>query len=71
MLDRFTEKLIESAVSSYMPRLQEMSAGRLDELERMKAKVRSEPSEVEAWFDREMAKARDMDINGVLKKIKE
>ncbi|WP_415281288.1 hypothetical protein [Candidatus Nitrososphaera sp. FF02] len=70
MLDRFTEKLIESAVSSYMPRLQEMSAGRLDELARIKAKVRSEPSEVEEWFDREMAKARDMDINGVLKKIK-
>jgi hypothetical protein len=54
-----------------MPRLQEMSRERAEELERIKAKVRSNPDEVEAWLDGEIAKARDVDAMGVLKKIKE
>jgi hypothetical protein len=71
MLDKFTEKMVETALSGYMPRLQEMSKERAEELERIKAKVRSNPDEVEAWLDGEIAKARDVDAMGVLKKIKE
>jgi hypothetical protein len=71
MLDKFTEKMVETALSGYMPRLQEMSRERAEELERIKAKVRSNPDEVEAWLDGEIAKARDVDAMGVLKKIKE
>ena len=71
MFDKFTEKMVENALSGYMPKLQEMSKERAEELEHIKAKVRSNPEEVEAWFDGEIAKARDVDAMGVLKKIKE
>jgi hypothetical protein len=70
MFDKFTEKLIENAVSSYMPKFQEISSDRIAELACMKAKVRTSPDEVEAWFDKEVVKARDMDLDGILKKIK-
>ena len=71
MFDKLTEKMVETALSGYIPRLQEMSKERAEELERIRAKVRSNPDEVEAWFDGEIAKARDVDAMGVLKKIKE
>lgn len=70
MLDKFAEKMVENALSGYMPRLQEISLERAGELERMKSLVRSEPEKVEAWFDKEIARARDMDASGVLKKIR-
>lgn len=70
MLDKFAEKLIENAVSSYMPKLQEISSDRVAELARMKAKVKANPDEVEAWFDKEISKAHDMDLDGILKRIK-
>lgn len=70
MLDKFTEKMVENALSGYMPRLQEISLERIGELERVKAMVRSDPEKVEEWFDKEIARARDMDVSGILKKIR-
>jgi len=70
MLDIFTEKLLEMAMSSYTPRLKEMSKLRVDELSSVKAKIRTSPEEVEAWFDAEIAKAGNMDVSDILKKMK-
>jgi hypothetical protein len=70
MLDGFTEKLLENAMSGYKPRLEEMSKIRVDELAVTKAKIRTHPEEVEAWFDTEIAKARNLDFSDILKKIK-
>ena len=69
MLDKFTEKLLENAMSGYRPRLEEISKIRVDELAATKAKVRTHPEEVEAWFDTEIAKARNIDFGEILKKI--
>lgn len=69
MLDKFTEKMVENAMAGYRPRLEEMSKIRIDELVAAKAKVRTHPEEVEAWFDKEIAKAGNMDVSDILKKM--
>ena len=70
MLDKFTERLLENALSSYSRRLYEISKLRVDELASTKDKVRTHPEEVEAWFDTEIAKAGNIDVSDILKKIK-
>ncbi|AIF82446.1 hypothetical protein NTE_00364 [Candidatus Nitrososphaera evergladensis SR1] len=67
-MDKFTEKLVQNALSTYIPKLKEMSASRADELASMKAKVRANPDEVEAWFDKEIDRTRNQ-LNDALKKI--
>ena len=69
MLDKFTEKLMENALSGFRPRLEELSKMRVDELAAVKLKVRTRPEEVEAWFDTEIAKASNMDVSNILGKI--
>lgn len=70
MLDKFTERLLQNALSGYSPKLYEISKLRIDELASTKAKVRTHPEEVEAWFDTEIAKAGNIDVSDILKKIK-
>jgi hypothetical protein len=70
MLDGFTEKMMENALSGYRPRLEALSKVRVDELAAVKAKVRTRPEEVEAWFDSEITKASRMDVSDILRKIK-
>ena len=70
MPDIFTEKLLEMAMSGFMPRLREMSKLRVDELAAVKGKLRTCPKEVEAWFDAEIAKTSNMDVSDILKKMK-
>jgi len=70
MLDKFTDKLLENAISGYRPRLEEISRMRVDDLAVTKAKVRTHPEEVEAWFDTEIEKAMNIDFGDILKKIK-
>jgi hypothetical protein len=67
MLDRFMDRLMESATAAYMPRLEEMAKARKAELEEMKAKVRSDPDMVESWFDKEIAKLGNMDVKDMMK----
>lgn len=69
MLDKFTEKLMENALSGFRPRLEELSKMRVDELTAVKGKVRTRPEEVEAWFDTEIAKASNMDVSNILGKV--
>ena len=69
MLDKFTEKLMENALSGFRPRLEELSKMRVDELAAVKRKVRTRPEEVEAWFDTEITKASNMDVSNILGKV--
>ena len=70
MIDRFTEKMLENAMSGYRPRLEEISKMRVDDLVAVKAKVRTHPEEVEAWFDTEITKAGNIDVSEILKKLR-
>ncbi|HJU35345.1 MAG TPA: hypothetical protein VJ695_09505 [Nitrososphaera sp.] len=67
MLDKIMEKMIESATSAYVPKVEEKAKVRKSELEEMKKKVRTNPEEVEDWFDREIEKLTNIDIKEIMK----
>jgi hypothetical protein len=67
MLDRWMEKMIESATSAYLPKVQEKANVRKAELEELKAKVRTNPEQVEEWFDKELEKLQNIDIKEIMK----
>lgn len=67
MLDKFMDRLMESAAGAYLPKLEEMAKARKAELEEMKAKIRTNPDEVEAWFDKEIAKLENIDVKEMMK----
>ena len=53
------EKMIESATSAYIPKVEERAKARKAELEDMKVKVRTNPEQVEEWFVKEIDKATE------------
>ena len=55
------DKIIESAMSAYMPKLAKLREARAAELAQMREKVRTNPEEVEAWLDKEIEKLGKMD----------
>ena len=61
------EKIIESATSAYLPKVEEKARVRKVELEELKAKVRSNPEQVEEWFDKEIEKLQNIDIKQIMK----
>ena len=67
MLDKFMEKMIESATSAYIPKVEEKAKARKAELEEMKLKVRANPEQVEEWFDKEIDKLENLDIKEIKK----
>ncbi len=69
MLDRFMDRLMETAASAYMPKIEEMAEQRRKELVEIKSKVRTEPSVVEAWLDVEIEKVGKLDPKDLFGKI--
>ena len=59
------EKMIESATSAYIPKVEESKA-RKAELEDMKVKVRTNPEQVEEFF-KEIDKLQNIDIKEIMK----
>jgi hypothetical protein len=70
MIDKFVEKLLQSVTSAYMPKFQDIAKTRSNELADMKAKVRTRPEDVEAWFDKEIEKITSVDVNGLMEKMR-
>jgi hypothetical protein len=67
MLDEFMEKMIEGATSAYLPKLEEKAKARKAELEEMKLKVRTNPEQVEEWFEKEIDKLQNINIKDIMK----
>lgn len=61
------EKMIESATFAYIPKLEEKAKATKVELEEMKVKVRTNPEQVEEWFDKEIDKLKNIDIKEIMK----
>ena len=59
--------MIETATSAYVPKVEEKAKARKAELEDMKAKVRTNPQQVEEWFDKEINRLQNIDIREILK----
>jgi hypothetical protein len=67
MMDRFIDKVMRGAASVYMPKLEAMAEMRKTELEEIRAKVRTHPDQVEGWFDKEIRKLDNVDIESMMK----
>ena len=64
------DSLIESAVGACLPGLAKMTEKRAEELAQMRAKVRSHPEEVEAWFAKEIDKLTNVNVRSILDDLK-
>jgi hypothetical protein len=69
LLDKFTERMVEMALSNYMPTIQKAKEQRVAELESLKSYIRSEPEKVEQWFDREIEKTKNIGSSELLKQL--
>ena len=70
-MDKWMEKLMQNAVSAYMPQLESMREGRKAELRGMKEKVRTNPQEAEAWFDKEIQKLDSMNVTDMMSNLRQ
>ena len=70
MLDNWMEKLLQNAMSAYMPKVESIAESRRAELTEMKSKIKTEPEEVEKWFDKEIEKLSTMDASSMLEKLR-
>ena len=61
------EKVVEGATSAYLPRVEEKVRVRKSELEAIKIKVRTNPEQVEEWFDREIDKLQNINLKEIMK----
>lgn len=61
------EKVVEGATSAYLPRVEEKVRVRKSELEEIKIKVRTNPEQVEEWFDREIDKLQNINLKEIMK----
>jgi hypothetical protein len=70
MLDSWMEKLMQNAVSTYLPRFESMAESRRAELTEIKSKIRTKPEEVEEWFDKEILKLGTLNVSDMLNKLR-
>ena len=70
MLDKWMEKMLQSAASAYIPQLGSIAESRRAELIEIKSIVRTKPEEDEAWFDKEIDKVGKMDVSDMLNKLR-
>lgn len=60
---------MESAAAAYMPRLETIAEERRSELLDIKSKIRTDPGQVELWFDKEIEKLGNMSVKDILNKM--
>ncbi|HEX2106896.1 MAG TPA: hypothetical protein VHF28_04110 [Nitrososphaera sp.] len=67
MLDKLMEKMIDSAAAAYGTKVEEKAKVRKEELEQVKNKIRTNPEEVEEWFNKEIEKLSSINIKEMMK----
>ena len=70
IFDNFMERILVSVASQYIPKLQNITSVRADELTVMKEKILTSPEEVEAWFDKKIERVHNVDMLGLITKLK-
>ncbi|MFB5599596.1 MAG: hypothetical protein ACE5SW_05140 [Nitrososphaeraceae archaeon] len=66
VFDKITEKIIEGNLGHPVASL---STKRRNELQSIRDKIRSDPEQVELWFDEEIKKIEDLKINDLIKSV--
>ena len=70
LMFNFTERLVEGVASAYSSQIEAISKVRAEQLADIKSKIRTNPDEVEAWFDKEIARIGKIDVSDLFRKIK-
>jgi len=70
LLFNLTERLVEGVASEYSSQIESISKVRAEKLTGIKSKIRTNPDEVEAWFDKEIARIGEIDLSDLLRNIK-
>jgi hypothetical protein len=60
---------LQNITVGYMPKIEQLSNARVQELTEIKSKIRTSPQEVEQWFDTEIAKIGTMDLSNIFKQL--
>lgn len=63
------EKLISKIISENITPIQNISQKRIENLKYIKSKIYNNPQEVEEWFNNEIKKLSNVDINSSIKEI--
>ena len=63
------QKLLQNAVSAYMPKMESIRESRVAELTEIKSKIREEPEIVEKWFEKEIGKVTSVNISDMLSNL--
>lgn len=66
MLDQIAEKIIEKNLGYPVSML---STNRKKELQFIKDKIRTDPEQVELWFDKEIKKVENLKVQDLLRSI--
>jgi len=70
LMFNLTEKLVEGVASAYSSQLAAISRDRKEVLTNIKSKIRTNPDEVEAWFDMEISRVSSIDFSDLLRNLK-
>ena len=70
MFDNWMAKMMETAASAYMPKLESIAEERKAELSTMRSKIRSNPEDVERWFDQQIEKLGSMNVAEMLNMVR-
>jgi hypothetical protein len=63
------EKLLQNAISAYMPKIEVIAEVRRKEMTDLKSKIREEPEKVEGWFNKEIEELGTMNIPDMTNKL--
>lgn len=70
LMFNLTEKLVEGVASAYSSQLAAISRDRKEVLVNIKSKIRTNPDEVEAWFDTEIVRIGAIEFSDLLRNVK-
>jgi hypothetical protein len=66
----FMQRMVESAISFYLPFAEGLKNNRIDELQYIKSRIKENPLEVEEWFDKEINRIENFRFNNISNELK-
>ena len=65
----FSQKILESVISLYRPLAEGLKYNRIAELRYIKSKISDNPSEVEEWFEKEINRLNNFNVEDISKEF--
>lgn len=59
-------KTLEEKISTIFPKMNNITSSRIDELKLMKEKIRTNPEDVDQWFDKEIERLNQVSMSELM-----